>query len=185
MIVHHITPGRADKNLGKALNQLIEWLPDNDWICVRDIDTFPLNHRVFFKQCEDIAEANEFDLVSCITNRQGVLYQCHEGKISEDFNIKNHVKIAKERYEKYGSKVEESPQPLIAGVMMLFSKQLWEDVGRFPEGGIAYQGSYLDNVLSRRVSSLGGKIGIAKGIYVFHLYREWGSDPRMQQEHLK
>jgi len=185
LTVHHITPGRADKDLGRALNELIEFLSDEDWICVRDIDTFPLHHRAFFKQCEDIAEANEFDLVSCMTNRQGVLYQCHNGICSEDFNIKNHVKIAHERYDKYGSLVEESPNPLIAGVMMLFSKQTWEDVGRFPEGGIAYKGSYLDNVLSRYVEKIGGKIGIAKGIYMFHLYREWGKEPRYEQSHLK
>ena len=182
-MVHHITPGRADKDLGRALNEVIEFLPENDWICVRDIDTFPLHHRVFFKQCEDIAERNEFDLVSCMTNRQGVKYQLHDGICSEDFNIKNHVKIAHDRYNKYGSQVEECPA-LIAGVMMLFSKQTWEDVGRFPEGGIAYKGSYLDNWLSRKVSDMNGKIGIAKGIYMFHLYREWGNDPRMTQEHL-
>ena len=66
--VHHITPGRADLNFGKAINHVIEFLPDDDWVCLRDIDTLPLHHRVFFKQCEDIANSGEWDLVSCKTN---------------------------------------------------------------------------------------------------------------------
>ena len=65
--VHHITPGRSDKNFGRSINQLIENLSDEDWICLRDIDTMPLHHRVFFKQCEDIANSGEFDLVGCMT----------------------------------------------------------------------------------------------------------------------
>jgi len=36
--VHHITPGRADKNIGKAINDIVKHLPDEDWICLRDID---------------------------------------------------------------------------------------------------------------------------------------------------
>jgi hypothetical protein len=73
--VHHITPGQSDLNWGEAINDIIWELPDDDWVCLRDIDTMPLHHRVFFKQCEDIANANEFDLVSCMTNRLGVGYQ--------------------------------------------------------------------------------------------------------------
>ena len=183
MKVHHITPGASDKNFGKAINTLIEFLPDDDWICLRDIDTMPLHHRVFFKQCEEIAERGDYDLVSCMTNRQGVKYQLHDGELSENFDVKHHVKIAHERYEKYGSKVSDC-EPLIAGVMMLFSKKTWEDVGRFPEGGIQIRGSYLDYLFCKSVQKIGGKIGIAQGIYMFHLYRVWSNSVRHEQKHL-
>lgn len=182
-VVHHITPGRADLNFGKAINDLIEFLPDDDWICLRDIDTLPLHHRVFYKQCEDIANKGEYDLVSCITNRLGVAYQLHDGKLSDNFDIKYHLKIAHERYDKYGSTVTDAPGN-IAGVLMLFSKKTWEDVGRFREGGVQVNGSFLDYIFSSTVEKIGGRIGIAKGIYLFHTYREWADNVRMGYKHL-
>ena len=182
--VHHITPGRADLNFGKAINDVIEFLPDDDWICLRDIDTMPLHHRVFFKQCEDIANSGEWDLVSCKTNRIGVIHQLHENKLSDNFDIKHHLQIARERYEHYGSTVNKSIG-LVAGVMMLFSKQTWEDVGRFKEGGVQIEGSFLDYIFSKKVHEMGGRIGVAKGIYMFHIYREWEKQStRMAFSHL-
>lgn len=181
--IHHITPGRTDLNFGKSINDLIEFLPDEDWICLRDIDTVPLHHRVFFKQCEDIAKSGEYDLVSCMTNRLGIAYQLHDGKISNNFDINFHLKIAHDRYNKHGSNVSEAPGP-IAGLLMLFSKQTWEDVGRFREGGVQVNGSFLDFLFSRHVKKIGGKIGIAKGMYLFHIYREWADNVRFGYDHL-
>lgn len=182
--VHHLTPGRSDLNFGKAINDMIEFLPDDDWICLRDIDTLPLHHRVFFKQCEDIANSGEWDLVSCKTNRIGVVHQLHENKLSDNFDIKHHLQIARERFDHYGSTVKESCG-LVAGVMMLFSKQTWEDVGRFKEGGVQVDGSFLDYIFSKKVQELGGKIGVANGIYLFHIYREWEEQStRMAFSHL-
>ena len=183
MTVHHITPGKADLNFGKAINDVIEFLPNEDWICLRDIDTLPLHHRVFFKQCEDIAESGEYDLVSCMTNRLGVEYQLHNGELSDNFDIRHHLQIAHDRYNEYGSKVDEA-EGNIAGVMMLFSKQTWEDVGRFKEGGVQVNGSFLDYIFSSTVKKIGGKIGIAKGIYLFHTYREWEENVRFGYNHL-
>jgi hypothetical protein len=183
MTVHHITPGKSDLNFGKAINDVIEFLPEEDWVCLRDIDTLPLHHRVFFKQCEDIAESGEYDLVSCVTNRLGVKYQLHDGKISDNFDIKHHLQIAYNRYDEYKSTVDEAPGN-IAGVMMLFSKQTWEDVGRFKEGGVQVDGSFLDYLFSNKVKKIGGKIGVAKGIYLFHIYREWEENVRFGYNHI-
>jgi hypothetical protein len=184
MRVNHITPGSSDKNFGKAINTIIEGLPDDDWICLRDIDTMPLHHRVFFKQCEEIAERGDFDLVGCMTNRQGLKYQLHDGKLSENFDVKHHVKIAHERYEKHGSEVEEIPKGLIAGIMMLFSKKTWFEVGKFPEGGIQIKGCFIDYLFCKILKDNDYRIGIAPGIYVFHLYREWSENVRLKNEHL-
>lgn len=181
--VHHITPGASDKNLGKAINILIEKLPEDDWICVRDIDTLPLHHREFFKQCEEIAERNEFGLVGAMTNRLGLKYQLHGGEISENYDMKHHINIAVERFDEYGSEVDES-HFLIAGMFMLFSKKVWQEVGGFPEGRIQIRGKFIDWLFSKAVEKAGYKIGIAKGIYLFHIYREWVTNVRTKYNHL-
>lgn len=182
--VHHITPGRSDKNIGKAINAIIETLPDSDWICLRDIDTLPMYHEKIYKQCEDIASAAEFDLVGCMTNRLGLHYQLVGGRKSNDSDIMNHRKIGVDLYNQHGSNVMPIHQA-IGGLFMLFPKSTWLKVGGFPEGGIQINGHFFDYHFCKSVMQQRLRIGIAKGIYLFHYYRfEHGEDTRKAIRHL-
>lgn len=182
--VHHITPGRSDKNIGKAINEIIERLPDNDWICLRDIDTLPMYHEKIYHQCEDIARAGEFDLVGCMTNRLGLHYQLVGGRKSNDPDILNHRKIALELYNTHVNEVMPIHQA-IGGLFMLFPKSTWLKVGGFPEGGIQINGHFFDYHFCKSVMKHRLRIGIAKGIYLFHYYRfEHGEDTRRAIRHL-
>lgn len=187
MQVHHITPGRSDKNIGKAINDLIDGLPEEDWICLRDIDTIPMHHLTFFAQCEHIAKRGEYDLVGCMTNRLGVKYQLYKDEFSDNFDMRHHLEIGKELYDKFGNMVEDAPGT-IAGLMMLFPMRIWEEVGGFGEGGILLPGGFFDSVFTNKVRKIArGRVGVAKGIYLFHLYRPWadGNDIRLQYKHLE
>lgn len=179
--VHHITPGRSDKNFGKAINDIVRLLPDSDWICLRDIDTIPPHHEIFFKQCEEIAKSNGYGLVGCITNRLGLKWQLHKGEFSEDMDMMNHKNIAMELSEKYGNEVKPCMSS-IGGLFMLFPKSTWNKVGGFPEGAIMIKGSFIDYHFWESVRKKGIKVGIAKGIYLFHSYR-MGKD-RKNKNHL-
>jgi hypothetical protein len=184
--VHHITPGRSDKNLGKAINDLIKALPDQDWICLRDIDTIPMYHEVFFEQCEKIAKENKFDLIGCMTNRLGFNYQLYNGIKSNESDILKHREIAKELYFKHGSNVKEIKHT-IGGLFMLFSKKTWQTLGGFPEGAIFIKNSFIDYHFASAALKKRLKIGIAEGIYLFHYYRlDYGDNTRDAEakEHL-
>jgi len=174
--VFHITPARSDKNLGKALNDIIRVLPDDSWICQRDIDTVPLDHVSFIKQCEDIAKDGSYQLVGCMTNRLGLHWQIDGGKISDNDSMDYHIKRAKQLSTKHGSKVIEA-QKEIAGIMFLFPKSLWVEVGGFKEGALLWGSQFWDNEFYERVKKVNGNIGVAIGIYMWHTYR-WGLDPR-------
>lgn len=182
--VHHITSARYDKNIGKAINDIAKNIGQDDWICLRDIDTIPILHKEFIKQCQEIADKGNFDLIGCITNRMGLERQLYNKKLSEDFNIKNHVPIAQELYKKHGSKVNPHVGT-IGGVMMMFSKRVWDTVGGFDEGGIVNDKlHYFDYTFSRKVANARGRIGIADGIYIFHLYRMDSDNPTRSIKHL-
>ena len=131
--VHHITPATSDKNFGLIINRLISTLPDEDWICLRDIDTIPPDHVTFINQVDEIASNGKFDIVGCMTNRLGLKWQLYNGKLSDDYNFLNHVKIAKELSTKHGSKVMGTFQN-VAGLFLLFPKSTWVKVGGFKEG---------------------------------------------------
>ncbi len=182
--VHHITPGRSDKNIGRAINEIVKALPDNDWICLRDIDTLPMYHEKIYQQCEEIAQAGEFDLVGCMTNRLGLHYQLVGGRKSNDSDIMNHRKIGVDLYNKHGNEIMPIQQ-VIGGLFMLFPKSAWRQVGGFPEGGIQIQGHFFDYHFCKKVMQQRLRIGIAKGIYLFHYYRfEHGEDTRKAVAHL-
>ena len=182
--VHHITPGRSDKNIGRAINEIVKALPDNDWICLRDIDTLPMYHEKIYQQCEEIAQAGEFDLVGCMTNRLGLHYQLVGGRKSNDSDILNHRKIGVDLYNKHGNEIMPIQQ-VIGGLFMLFPKSAWKQVGGFPEGGIQIQGHFFDYHFCKKVMQQRLRIGIAKGIYLFHYYRfEHGEDTRKAVAHL-
>lgn len=181
--VHHITSARSDKNFGRAVNQAIEGLPDQDWICLRDIDTIPPDHVTFIKQVEEIANSNSgYSLIGCMTNRLGLKYQLVPGMFDE-WDFKAHRAKAKELSAKKSIKKLSGLQT-VGGVLMLFPKSIWVKVGKFPEGGISINNNFVDYHFSKAVGKF-GKLGIAEGVYVFHAYRMDAKDTRTAKEHLK
>lgn len=182
--VHHITAGRGDKNIGKAINDIVKGLPDEDWVCFRDIDSFPLLHEQFLKQCEEIAYKEEFDLIGCMTNRLNLEGQLYKGVISENPDVLYHKKIATELFEKHGASVLSTYQN-IGGLMLFFPKRLWISVNGFDEGAIvSSKGNYFDHEFCEKAKKSGAKLGIAKGIYLFHFYRFGSATPNLDNKHL-
>lgn len=154
-------------NIGKAYNNHIQYLPDDSWICITDHDSAFLVPECG-QQLHDIIlkHGNDYDLLGCVTNRLRGLHQLHNNEFSYDHDINNHFKIACDRYKDFYSDVE--PISGVAGVLMLFKKSTWEKIGGFVEGSVA-----CDTIFNQSISKQGGKIGLMKGVYLYHLYRIW------------
>lgn len=159
--VHFISPYAADKNIGKAYNEACELIPDGDWICITDQDSFfllPDSKR----QVIEIAQTTQYELLGCMTNRlnpQICANQLHNGEISNETDILSHYDIAKGLQGLYSNKTKPTISP-IAGMLMLFEKQTWKSK-KFSENSI-----YFDQEFSHGLSK-----GIMQGVYVFHFYR--------------
>jgi hypothetical protein len=121
---------------------------------------------------------DEFDVIGCMTNRLRGAHQLHGGRISEEADIGAHVAIAQSRWAEFGTQVKATPSP-IAAVCMLFRRSTWAR-SPFRERDICF-----DTYFSRAVVAAGGRLGVALGLYVFHLYR-WGkTDPANNWSHLQ
>lgn len=158
-------------NIGRGYNEHIKHLPDDAWICINDSDSLYLNPK-FGHQLNDIINehGDEYALFGCVTNRLGGKHQLYNNEFSNDMDVKNHFEIAmKLGGEKY-SEVEETSG--IAGVMMLFSKKTWLAVGGFEENNIACDTAFNRAIRANKL----GKVGLMKGVYLFHSYRIWNSD---------
>lgn len=168
MKIHYITPFAVDKNIGREYNERIEELPDDCWIVLRDGDTLFLTPE-WGRQIEAIVERNKdsFQLISCVTNRLRATHQLHENSFSGNGDINHHVNIANTLQEDYYDEVHSTTT--IAGLCMIFKKETWKQ-HPFKENTLKF-----DTLFCSAISKAGGKIGIAKGLYLFHLYR-WGKE---------
>lgn len=160
-----------DVNIGRGYNDHIKHLPDDCWVCINDHDS---NYMVpdFGRQLLEIVEKHgtEYALFGCVTNRLGGKHQLYENTFSNDMNMRNHFDIAVKLKEEHYSEVEETTG--IAGVMMLFRKSTWTAVGGFQENNIA-----CDTAFNKAIQAKGlGKIGLMKGVYLYHNYRIWNND---------
>lgn len=144
---------------------MIAFLPDDSFICLTDHDAAFLLPESG-THIEMVAEqyGNDFDLIGCTTNRLGSTDQLYNNTFDSECNAYKNYNDALEAWEKYGTLVE--PIRLVAGVFMLFKKSTWEKVGGFVENH-----RMADVLFNKAVTKNGGKIGIAKGIYIQHNYR--------------
>jgi hypothetical protein len=177
--VHYFTPASGDKNLGKAYNEACALVTDkDDWICIRDGDTMFLTPD-WAHQIESIIvnHGNDYGLISCYTNRLGLKWQLLNGQISNDTDILNHTRLAFLLRNKHWDEVVDSPS-YTAGLFMLFKRSLWDEI-KFEEGLTKTKNNiFVDADFSQTVLKKGKKIGLTKGLYLFHSYRLFSKDPR-------
>lgn len=183
MNIFYITPYTSERNklgfpnIGKSINETIKHLPYDCWVVLRDGDTMFLTSDWGCKIEEIIKDnMNSYDLITCVTNRLGVKEQLINGQFMEG-DISHQIEVAKTSWQDHGTTV--IPTRLAAGLCMIFRKSLWQKVGGFPEFDITF-----DRVFSQKVIKSGGKIGIARGLYIFHLYRYQEENPQNSIKHL-
>jgi hypothetical protein len=175
--VFYGTPWRTG-DIGGGINEFVDALPSDSWVCIRDGDTLFLTPNWGYQVEQVIARyGRQFAVIGAMCNRLKSPFQLHEGRFSDEADIGKHRDIALERWQRYGAHVREVPGPL-AGMCMIFNKRTWQQtpfVGR---------SIYFDKVFCGDVKRAGGRLGVAQGIYLFHLYR-WGTaNPFDSVEHL-
>jgi hypothetical protein len=167
--IFYFTPADPNKKIGKVYNAHCESVPNNeDWICIRDGDTMFLTSNWSEIITEAVKRYPDTSLFGCYTNRIGLDYQLTEHGFSENPDIKHHAKIARERWEKYGSECVEINKP-VAGMFMLFKRSVWTRVPFKDE--LVINNKFFDWDFGERVIKLGGTVRLIKGLYLMHYYR--------------
>lgn len=178
MTIHDISPFRSDKNIGRANNETISKFNDDDWIVLTDGDASWMLPN-WGELVEKVINNNpEFDLIGCSTNRLGGLLQLHNGTFDTQCIAYDNYDNAIEAWEKFGTFVE--PIGIIAGLCMIFKKSTWEKAGGFVENS-----RMADVSFCKAVKKSGGKIGIARGLYMMHNYRIWERERKQAKTSIK
>lgn len=169
MNIHFITPYRPDKDLGRAYNEAMALIPDGDTACIRDIDTLfltPEQPAIIEQYAKEYPDA----VLTCLVNRVSQLsrQQLLGETVSEDSDIRNHIKLAEKQQEKH--RITRSVHEInrdISGVLMVVPKSVWLKVP-FPETGKCLG---IDTEWNRLIRMAGIKILRMNSIYLFHIYR--------------
>lgn len=173
-------PYSTEKNIGKALNEFCELVPENAWICLQDGDIMYLTPD-WGRQIAEVIErhGNDFDLFGCVTNRLGRTIQRAPEVDYNNHDIKYHYEIAvKLRDANYCEVKDITSTRYIAGMFMLFRKSLWNRI-KFQENT-----PFFDDHFSHSVIQQGGRLGLMTGLYIYHLYRIWSDTPSKDRTHL-
>lgn len=180
MNIHYIQPYSVEKNIGAAINKAIESLNCNseDWVV-------NIDHDVLFllpdtkAQIERILAETTYDILGCMTNRIRVREQLYGGYFNENADIRAHMAVARECRANGGNLVLRSREGVVAGFLLCFKRSTWKAIGGFKEGTIDF-----DRVFCRTAVCAGMTVGIMKGVYVFHMYRLWSTNPKNTISHL-
>lgn len=179
--IRYSNPFSVEKNIGKEYNEFCEDVKGDDtWICLQDGDMSYLT-GTWGKQIHDVVSTHgeEISLFGCMTNRIGRNIQREPGMF-DVHDMRDHSSKALEIEKHRWGKVEDiTDKKYVAGFLMLFPKRLWLDV-KFPENNIAF-----DDAFSLGAIKKGHRIGLMKGLYVYHLYRLWSDNPVRDRAHLK
>lgn len=179
MKIHFIEPYRTDKNISKAINEAVKainYSPD-DWFCLTDMDMMWLLPDTK-AHVEAILAETEYDILGCMTNRLRSPEQLVGGRFNEDDRIREHIRIAGECWKNAGPMVIDA-KGVMAGFCLCFRVSTWVKVGGFVEDTLGFEWHF-----DFEARKMGFKVGLMKGIYVFHGYRLWSKNPRQDCKHL-
>ena len=164
-------PYEPGKKLAFAYNRAMK-NSKSEWVLIIDHDLFFVNPH-WYDMCLNAIErvGNKAGLITAKCNRIGPTTQLYKPQKDTD-NIKDHIKIAREVYFKYGNRisfVKQTPGSYLSGFFMLTSKTAWKKVGGFRDMGKGL--SKIDADYSKRLKEVGYGLYVIEGLYFYHLYK--------------
>jgi len=166
-MIHVLQPYSLEKRLGKAYNEALNIVPDNQWAILMDHDAMFLTPDAIAHVHQYTQRYPETGIFTCYTNRLHPMSkgQLWEDRCEENADIRHHIRIAEEA--KKGLYKATEITTVIGGFCMVVKKETWKQT-KFSEDLFCLG---VDNAFSRRVMATGKKVLRMDGIYMFHIYR--------------
>jgi GT2 family glycosyltransferase len=164
-------PYGLNGDLAGAYNEAMESASTN-WVLLLDQDIFLCNPNWYTMCLEAINKAGpKVGLITCVTNFvETYNQQANEESQKADIlvtttNIEDHIKAAKDLYQKHGANLRRVTSYKVAGFFMLVNKEIWREL-QFTDIGTGLKG--IDWNYCKRLLSHGYEIYEMPGLYVFH-----------------
>lgn len=166
MTVHITIPYCLEKNLGKAYNEAMRLIPDEDWMCYLDYDAMLLTPDAPAILHEYATRYPDAGLLTAYTNRiHQTSQQLLHGQINENDSMRWHLQQAIKQKENL---YQVTPiRRNVSGFLMLVSKKTWQE-HPFAETGECLG---IDTDYWKRLREAERPMYRMDGLYVFHTYR--------------
>ncbi len=171
MKLFFLTPFSFEKDLGRAYNEAIQYMPDDCWISVQDYDVMWTKTEIPQMEIMKryIQKYPDTGLFTSYASRTKNANQKYEGGVHQDkdslkyWNIKQNEQILK-----YGESLEIIDIPNeISGFHMIFSKETWKE-NPFEEGIGCLS---VDNRFAWGIHRLQKPVRLMKALLAIHFYR--------------
>lgn len=166
-MIQAFTPFALDRNYGRACNEAMALLPDGGWAILQDHDAL-WTTREWYRQ---IAEAIAFQpraMFTVLTNRIASGWQRLPGVDPNNHDYAYHRALGKEQL-KQRSLLDITDTKGLGGVVMVVSKEAWQEVGGFVDGLFC-----VDHRMHFAHKDAGRPVFVMENIYVYHWRRAHG-----------
>lgn len=180
MRVIDFTPYDIGKNLGRAYNECMSLLSNEDYGIIRDRDviyTTPDYMELVYFHIDQHPNVRAF---TATTNR--IRHQPQKDILAPQTNdISLHVEYGLKKQKEQFKITTDVTDKHMSGFWMCFKKSLWTQIGGAKQDRLLT----IDVDLRKRIRDAGEKILLLNGLYLFHFYSNYDGVGQRDISHLK
>lgn len=163
-------PFSTEMNLGRAYNEAMELLGEEDWVVFLDHDAIWTTRRWNAQIREAIAAVPDAGIFTAVQSRGWQDWQ-RAPELDDCFDMRKVRRSGTARLAKR-TLLDVTAASGIAGVVMAFSKKTWREVGGFVDGMYC-----VDHGFHFACARAGKRVYVIEGLLVFHWRRANGDAP--------
>jgi len=169
-VIYTMMPFAPDMNLGRAYNEAMGLLGEDDWAVFLDHDAI-WTTREWYKQIQEaVAKVPDAGIITAIASRGWQTWQWSNPS-PDNHDMAYHRQRGKEKL-KVRTLLDVTAASGIAGVVMVISQRAWLAAGGFVDGMYC-----VDHGMHFALAKLGYKVYVHEGLYVYHWRRANGDAP--------
>lgn len=171
LMIYYFIPYDTNKKLLRAIDRYMSLIEDDDWACLMDGDTAFLRSDFGHRIQEYVDKYPDTGMFTCYASRCHYSMQVRKGTDMNADSILYHKRQADKAHRELHPQTKVIRQRT-AGHMMLIKKSTWKRIRRLVYKRAGKKDILgVDTKISTAVLSIGLRIRLMRGIYIFHYMR--------------
>lgn len=168
-MIHTMMPFALDRNLGRAYNEAMALIGEEDWACFLDHDAIWTTREWYRQLVEAVEFVPEAGILTAVQSRGWQKWQWDGEANNHDMAF--HRRLGREKLQ-VRTLLDVTENSGIAGVVLCTSKRAWRTVGGFVDGMYC-----VDHAYHFACAAAGLRVYVVEGLYVYHWRRAFGDAP--------
>lgn len=166
-MIFTLTPFRADRNLGRAYNEVMAALPEDAHAVLLDHDAM-FTTREWHRQISEAIACQPDALLTGVTNRIASPWQRAQEADANNHDMAYHRKVGQARLARR-TLLDVTDTKGVGGVLLCLSKASWRAAGGFVDGLFC-----VDHNMHFAMRRAGRRVFLMESLYLYHWRRAHG-----------